>query len=70
MAMNNARFNNRQTHWKSAIVWISSNTALVGNKTTLCSYSSMSDFVILKGLNIFSYQRNILESSSLFLDKV
>ncbi|KAK2452776.1 hypothetical protein QL285_000540 [Trifolium repens] len=42
---------NRQTHWKSAIVWISSNTALARNKTTLCS-SSMSDFAILKGLNI------------------
>jgi hypothetical protein len=51
MARNNVRFNNRQTHWKSAIVWISSNTALAGNKTTLCSSSSMSDFDILKGFN-------------------
>jgi hypothetical protein len=52
MAGNNVRFNNRQTHWKNTIVWISSNTTLAGNKTNLCSSFSMSDFAILKGLNI------------------
>ncbi|XP_045792564.1 uncharacterized protein LOC123887311 isoform X1 [Trifolium pratense] len=52
MARNNARFNHSQTHWKNAIVWIYSNTALAGNKTSLYSSACLSDFTILKGLNV------------------
>jgi hypothetical protein len=51
-ARNNARFNNRQTHWKSAIVWITSNTALARNKSNLGSSSSSSSFTILKSFNV------------------
>ncbi|CAJ2642122.1 unnamed protein product [Trifolium pratense] len=51
-ARNNARFNNKPTHWKAAVNWIQSNVSLVGNKTSCCSYSSITDFIILKKFNV------------------
>ncbi|CAJ2668044.1 unnamed protein product [Trifolium pratense] len=51
-ARNNARFNNKPTHWKAAVNWIQSNVSLAGNKTSCCSYSSITDFIILKKFNV------------------
>ncbi|XP_045806456.1 uncharacterized protein LOC123899387 [Trifolium pratense] len=52
MARNNARFHDKSTHWRNVVSWISTNTALVGNKTSMCSNSSLIDFKILKHFNI------------------
>jgi ribonuclease HI len=52
MARNNARFLDKATNWRNAISWISANSALAGNNTSLCSNSSMSDFKFLKQFNI------------------
>jgi ribonuclease HI len=52
LARNNARFNSKVTHWKTAIAWILSNTSITGNKTSCISSSSMRDFMILKRLNV------------------
>ncbi|XP_045791752.1 uncharacterized protein LOC123886479 [Trifolium pratense] len=49
---NNARFHDKSTHWRNVVSWISTNTALVGNKTSMCSNSSLIDFKILKHFNI------------------
>jgi ribonuclease HI len=51
-ARNNARFNNKTTHWKSAVYWILSSTALAGNNSSFVSSNSTRDFVILKKLNV------------------
>jgi hypothetical protein len=51
-ARNNARFNNKAPHWKSAVAWIISNTALAGNNSNCVSSSSIRDFTILKRLNV------------------
>jgi hypothetical protein len=51
-ARNNARFNNKLTHWKSAISWISSNITLAGNNTRSCSTGSIRDFTVLKNFNV------------------
>ncbi|GAU50302.1 hypothetical protein TSUD_409180 [Trifolium subterraneum] len=47
-----ARFNNKLTHWKSAISWISSNVTLAGNNTRSCSTGSIWEFSILKNFNV------------------
>ncbi|CAJ2635947.1 unnamed protein product [Trifolium pratense] len=52
MARNNARFHDKSTHWRNVVSWISANTALAGNKTSMCSNSSLIDFKILKHFNI------------------
>ncbi|MCH91676.1 glycerol-3-phosphate dehydrogenase [Trifolium medium] len=51
-ARNNARFNNKVTHWKSSITWIISSTSLAGNKSNCVASSSITDFLILKRLNV------------------
>jgi hypothetical protein len=51
-ARNNARFNRINTIWKSAVSWIISNSSLAGNKTSCYSFSSISDFILLKKLNV------------------
>lgn len=50
---NQARFNNKIIHWKSAINLVSSSVSLIGNCTTLTSSSSMTDFQVLKKFQIF-----------------
>ncbi|GAU31744.1 hypothetical protein TSUD_146310 [Trifolium subterraneum] len=52
MARNKARFNNRANHWKNVVSWISANTLIADNRTSLCSNASLSDFRILKHFNI------------------
>ncbi|MCH89427.1 glycerol-3-phosphate dehydrogenase [Trifolium medium] len=52
LARNNARFNNKTTHWKSSVAWILSNTALTGNNSSGVCSASIREFVILKSLNV------------------
>ncbi|KAK2369158.1 hypothetical protein QL285_082307 [Trifolium repens] len=47
-----ARFNSKATNCKSAIAWIISSTALASNKSNCAASSSITDFLILKRLNI------------------
>ncbi|CAJ2628490.1 unnamed protein product [Trifolium pratense] len=59
-ARNNARFNNKVTHWKSAVTWIISSTSLAGNISSCVSSSSMRDFMILKCFNVKLHPPNPL----------
>jgi len=49
---NNARFNNRTTHWKQAVSQIISSVSLSAKMSTLAASSSMTEFTILKSLNV------------------
>lgn len=49
---NQARFQDEQIHWRSAINSIISYTSISGNNTKLCSRINMTEFVFLKAFNI------------------
>ena len=49
---NQARFNNKTIQWRSAISLVSSSVSFTGNNTTLTSYSSKTNFQILKKFDI------------------
>jgi len=57
-ARNQTRFNDKVSHWRSAISVIISNTSLSGNLTTKKASSAMADFSILKKFNVSIHPPN------------
>lgn len=55
-ARNQARFNNKVIHWKSAISMIISSTTLAGNTTKKTSTNSVTDFTLIKLFNVTLHQ--------------
>jgi len=51
-ARNQARFNTKNIHWKSAISMIISSTTLAGNTTKKTSSNSIRDFTLIKLFNV------------------
>ncbi|GAU51630.1 hypothetical protein TSUD_414540 [Trifolium subterraneum] len=54
-ARNQARFNNKQTNWKSSISFIIASTSLSGNNSKKTSSNSIRDFIILKHFNVTTH---------------
>ena len=57
-ARNQTRFNDKVSHWRSAISVIISNTSLSGNLTNKRASSAMADFSILKKFNVSIHPPN------------
>jgi hypothetical protein len=59
MVRNQARFNNKNINWKSAISIIIANTSLSGNSTRKVSSNSIRDFTILKTFKVTIHHPNV-----------